>query len=145
LTRIDHVSCISSDGLRASGSIIVQVTAQETSQSTSLGLHCEVDDIRTSYHPRSNRNTVIEPFDTYGKNVPLPPQPLSSTPWHPFHSQPEFEFAKITLQAALSNSQINALIKVIRKFIDDGEKFIIKNHGEIHVLWEKAAASLPQV
>lgn len=105
----------------------------------------EVDDIRTTYHPRSNLSIVIEPFDTYGKNASLPPQPVSTTPWYPFHSQPEFEFAKITLQAALSNSQIDALIKVIRKLIDDKEKFIIKNHGEIHALWEKASAFLPQV
>jgi hypothetical protein len=119
------------------------VTAQETPQSTSLQF--EVDDIRTTYHPRSNRDTVVESFDTYGMNAPPPPQPLSSTPWYPFHSQPEFEFAKIALQAALSNSQVDALIKVIRKLIDDGEKFILKNHGEIHALWEKAAASLPQV
>lgn len=104
-----------------------------------------MDDIRTTYHPRSNRNIVVEPFDIYGKNISLPPQPLSSTPWHPFHSHPEFEFAKITLQAALSNSQVDALIKVIRKLIDDKEKFIIKNHAEIHALWEKASASLPQV
>jgi hypothetical protein len=118
------------------------MTAPETPQSTSP--HFEVDDIRTTYHPRSNRKTVVNSFDTYGKNVPPPPQPCSSTPWYPFHSQPEFEFAKITLQAALSNSQVDSLIKVIRKLIS-GEKFIVKNHGEIHVLWEKAAASLPQV
>ena len=118
---------------------------RETPQSTSPSPQFEVDDIRTTYHPRSNLNVVIEPFDTYGKNASPPPQPHSSTPWYPFHSKPEFEFAKITLQAALSNSHVDALIKVIRRLIDDKERFIIKNHGEIHALWEKASASLPQV
>ena len=124
---------------------ILQITVRETPQSTSPSPQFEVDDIRTTYHPRSNLNVVIEPFDTYGKNASPPPQPHSSTPWYSFHSKPEFEFAKITLQAALSNSHVDTLIKVIRRLIDDKERFIIKNHSEIHALWEKASASLPQV
>lgn len=105
----------------------------------------EADDIRTTYHPRSGRPPAIESFDNYGKDTPNWHGPPPEKPWLPFHSESEFEFSKIVLQAALSNIEVDALIKVVRKLIATGERFTVKGYADIQGLWEKAAARLPQV
>jgi len=46
---------------------------------------------------------------------------------------------------ALSNSHINALLKVVRKITEGGEKFVVKIHHDIHSLWERAAEYLPGI
>lgn len=61
-------------------------------------------------------------------------------PWLPFHSEAEFTFAEITLQAALSNKQLDGLIKVVHKLMKgSGESFQIQDHSDIEELWLQAS------
>lgn len=51
----------------------------------------------------------------------------------------EFRFAEITLDAALSNKHVDALIGIIRTLMDHEEPFEIKNHVDLKDLWTSAA------
>ena len=58
------------------------------------------DDIMTEYHPSSYIPRRAQAFEDYGKEdneFPLPP--TSTTPWEPFQTRADFEFAEIALQS----------------------------------------------
>lgn len=67
------------------------------------------------------------------------------SPWLPFRSKTEFEFAEIALQTAMSNKQLDALINVVRTLMEGKEAFEIKNHSDVQTLWDKASESLTPV
>lgn len=106
----------------------------------------EVDDIRTTHHPHSKRSPTVESFATYGQTTHSRGQAscIKAKPWLPFHSESEFEFARIILETAMSHPQVTALIKVVQKIIA-GDTFKVKSHKEIDALWELAASRLSPV
>ena len=67
------------------------------------------------------------------------------SPWLPFHSKTEFEFAEVALQTAMSNKQLDALINVVRTLMEGKEAFEIKNHRDVQTLWDRASKSLTPV
>ena len=108
-----------------------------------------VDDIQTTYHPRSKCLPVIKSFGEYGTDVHLirhlPPAPSNPRPWLPFHSEAEFEFSKLILEAMLSNTQIDALVKLVHRITEKKDDFKVQNHSDIEALWEKALSHLGSV
>jgi len=106
----------------------------------------QIDDIRTEYHPSSGRPTQVDSFDDFGKTdfITLPPI-LNQKPWLPFHSQAEYTFAEIALQSAMSNKQLDALIKVVHTLMKGKEHFELKSHCDVQDLWNRASDSLTPV
>jgi len=74
----------------------------------------------------------------------LPPI-LNQKPWLPFHSQAEYTFAEIALQSAMSNKQLDALIKVVHTLMKGKENFELKSHCDVQDLWNRASDSLTPV
>lgn len=97
------------------------------------------DDIRTEYHEKSGRPEEFSSFETYQRRTTELPPVTNERPWLPFHSESEFTFAEIALQAALSNKQLDNLIAVIHKLMGGQEQFAVKNHGDIEKLWSQAS------
>jgi hypothetical protein len=104
-----------------------------------------VDDIRTEYHPSSNRLTQIDAFEDFGKTNNPPAPVYNCHPWLPFHSKAEFKFAEVALQSAMSNKQLDALINVVHTLMEGKEAFEVKNHRNVQALWDRASESLTPV
>ncbi|KDQ51821.1 hypothetical protein JAAARDRAFT_62330 [Jaapia argillacea MUCL 33604] len=102
----------------------------------------ELDDIKTEYHPHSKRPAVVQHFLEYRREAEsepiLPPDPK---PWRPFRSRLDFEFAKVALEAALSASQVDAMIKLFHR-CSEGDRFTLKNNADFCDCWEKASHHL---
>jgi hypothetical protein len=103
------------------------------------------DDIRTTYHPASERVTLTESLEDYhcGKPEAHPSPPVM--PWLPFSSESEFSFAEIVLESAISNKHVDALIRVVHKILEGKEAFRVKNHKELQILWTGASDELAPV
>ncbi|KAF8643940.1 hypothetical protein AX16_008766, partial [Volvariella volvacea WC 439] len=71
------------------------------------------DDIKTEFHPSSQLSDKINSFSTYNTKKLAFDYAEAGIPCAPFHSQAEFEFAEIALEAALSNTHLDQLIKVV--------------------------------
>ncbi|KAG6908211.1 hypothetical protein DXG01_005683 [Tephrocybe rancida] len=94
--------------------------------------------IRTTYHHSSGRKPIIESFEEYDARSPEPEPVAIDRPWLPFNSESEFSFAELVLDAAMSNSQIDNLIKIIHKFVA-GEEFTVKSHSDVEEKWKEAS------
>lgn len=104
-----------------------------------------IDDIRTEFHPSSKRPTRIDAFEEFGKLATASTPVHNLSPWLPFHSKAEFEFAEVALQTAMSNRQLDTLINVVRTLMEGKEAFEIKNHHDVQTLWDRASESLTPV
>ncbi|KAG6908143.1 hypothetical protein DXG01_005972 [Tephrocybe rancida] len=98
----------------------------------------QVDDFRTTFYPSSGRPTKYGAFENYGAR-PSNPLPFDDKPWLPFHSEAEFIFAKIMLEGAISNKNVDALINIIRALRESGDPFEVKDHKDLENLWTSAA------
>ena len=52
-------------------------------------------------------------------------------PWEPFGSYSKFEFAEVTLNAALNKKQIEKLLKIIQRCIKEEDGFDLKSHKDL--------------
>jgi len=100
------------------------------------------DDIRTTYHPASERATLIESFENYGLGKSVVPPSPPAMPWLPFNSESEFSFAEVVHESAISNKHIDALIRVVHKLLESKEVFRVQNHKELQNLWIGASDEL---
>jgi hypothetical protein len=106
----------------------------------------QIDDIRTEFHPNSGLPPRIDHFSDYraqADTVRKPPP--DKTPWRPFRSRTDFEFAEIALKASLNKDLTDALIKLIHRCAKEKGSFTLKNHSDLSELWEKASGKVTKV
>ena len=104
------------------------------------------DDIMTEYHPSSYIPRRVQAFEDYGKEVhefPLPP--TSTTPWEPFQTRADFEFAEIALQSSLKRKEIDSLIKLINAVASGDVKFSLTSEAQLREIWDAASNQLTPV
>ena len=106
----------------------------------------EENDIRVEYYPNSGRETDIFKIDDYLRSVPDVDAVVEPEPWAPFRTREDFEFAEIVLEAGMTRSQINALIKLFHRCIKKGDGgFTISNHKDLANTFDIAANRLAKV
>src|SRR5882757_4491777 len=106
----------------------------------------KLDDIRIEYHPSSHRLTETIHFDEFGHQEELRSRPLPfKKPWKPFRSREDFEFAEITLDAAMNREQIDAMINLFHRCIQSQGSFSLNNHNDLCDMWEKSSVLLTPV
>ena len=106
----------------------------------------EIGSIWTEYHPNSGQSTKIESLEDYFEHTSKPVSPPEdSEPWQPFCSQADFEFAKLALEAALMQGQIEQLIKLFGKCIEGKDLFNLKSHQDLRETWDAASLLLTLV
>ncbi|KAG2160107.1 uncharacterized protein EDB93DRAFT_1237319 [Suillus bovinus] len=97
------------------------------------------DDIRTEYHPRSGIPTKTDHFADFRCNTAAPSlAPENTTPWEPFSSRIDFDFAELILKANLTKLQTNELIGLIRRAAL--ERFSVTDYDGICKLWDAASS-----
>jgi len=105
-----------------------------------------IDDIKVEYHPSSGRQTEIHHFGDY-KQSNSEPVPLdNTTPWWPFSSRLDFEFAELVHEAALNKKQIDRLIGLFHKSSEDNsQRLSFKSHSDVQASWHAASERLTPV
>jgi hypothetical protein len=129
-------------------SFILAVVMDDTpmeSSSSAQAAQFNVDDIRTEYHPSSNRPTQIHSFEDFGRTSKPPPPLRNQKPWLPFHSEAEFAFTEVALQTAMSNKQLDSLINIVHTLMEGNEAFKLKSHRDVQSLWDRASSTLAPV
>jgi hypothetical protein len=110
------------------------------------------NDIRKDFHGKSGRPSEFSTFEDYyektynqsNSHVPTTPE-TSDTPWKPFGSYSEFEFAEVALEAALNKRQIDKLIKIIQRCVKKDDDFGLESHNDLTSAWKDAAAMVSPV
>ncbi|KIK46880.1 hypothetical protein CY34DRAFT_21734 [Suillus luteus UH-Slu-Lm8-n1] len=94
----------------------------------------EEDDIQVQYHPNSQRPTQVFHFEDYGHG------PGAPTPWYPFRTRIDFEFAELVLEAALTHQQMDRLFDLVRR--TKSEQFTLRNRKDVRDTWDAASFKL---
>ncbi|KAH9844247.1 uncharacterized protein C8Q71DRAFT_826723 [Rhodofomes roseus] len=116
------------------GDLQVQMGAQ---------LH-EVGDIKTQYHPKTGKASMVQSkaaYDAAEEQFRTPPQPPDN-PWRPYRTRSDFGFADIALSACLNEEHVEALIKLIKTVASGQDQFTISSHAELRKLRQSASAYL---
>ena len=104
-----------------------------------------VDDlIKVEYHPHCGRPNEYLSLHDYRQRREKAEISIDETPWLPFSTRADFEFADIALDAGLNTKQSNRLIALIHR-IAKGEPFTLKNHAEVQKRWNEASGKLTKV
>ena len=75
-----------------------------------------------------------------------PTEPPDDEPWRPFRSRDDFEFAEFVHDTALNQSQIDQLIKFIRRQDKSGSgSFTLQNYNDLKDVLERASKLLTSV
>jgi hypothetical protein len=121
--------------------IVVIDSADRRAVSADQPAPYEIDSIKTEYHPNSGRVLKIDKFEDYQMHdAEADPPPVSDTPWWPFRSRTDFEFAEIALEAALTQKQVDGLIKILTRCISGSDSFNLSSHRDLKETWESASA-----
>lgn len=106
------------------------------------------DHIRVEYHPHSGRTPDIldpEEFKWLSSGDNQPTTPLDDTPWLPFRSREDFEFAELAHTAALNKGQIDRLVKFIKKCEMNPGSFTFEGFQDVESSWKDADKLLTPV
>ena len=71
--------------------------------------------------------------------------PLDQTPWSPFHSREDFEFAELVHTAALKRDQVDRLAKLIKRCERKPGSFMFEGIQDVERSWEDASRLLTPV
>ena len=104
-------------------------------------------DIQITYHPHSKQGVKVMTPEEFKQGIKQANsmEPPDEQPWLPFHSKEDFEFAEIIHEAAMNESQANALIKLIHHCQKNPGSFTLGNYGEVKSTWETASNLLTKV
>jgi len=109
-----------------------------------------VGDILIEYHPHSGKGSrILSPEEfkaTLSDRLAEPTEPPDDEPWRPFRSRDDFEFAEFVHDTALNQSQIDQLIKFIRRQDESGSgSFTLQNYNDLKDVLERASKLLTSV
>lgn len=113
--------------------------SQPVPESPSVAAMFEVDDIKIEYHPHSGKAEEIFHFGDFKRMSPTEHNRVDNEPWHPFKSRADFEFAEIALAAKMNKSQIDALVKLVRRIADGKDNFSFASQHDVDSVWERAS------
>ncbi|KAL1938432.1 hypothetical protein VTO73DRAFT_11672 [Trametes versicolor] len=102
------------------------------------------DDFLVVHHPRSQIPPTVHHFNDFIRSTPdVDPTKLSKTPWKPFRSRVDFEFADFTQKTSLNQGQIDELLGLISRIVEGPSNFSFKSSGDVKGAWETAAHLSP--
>lgn len=103
------------------------------------------DTFKTEFHPHSGRPIAVKTFSAYGSGSGPRSPVVDDTPWHPFTSRADFEFAEFTHKVVLNKDQTNELLKFIWRVADGHTKFSFHMHTDVMTAWARASSQMTPV
>lgn len=110
-----------------------------------------VGDVKFVYHPKSRRAQRIlsaADFQAEEDNIPIPSQPSSTCPWHPFPSRLDFEVAEVMLHAGMNARLVDRTIQLFKRakaHAHPDDDFSLKDHAHVRKLWDQAGERATRV
>ncbi|KAJ7184441.1 hypothetical protein C8R46DRAFT_1064066 [Mycena filopes] len=98
----------------------------------------EDTEIKRIFHPHSKRDPKFDSFRAYFVASDRR-QATDQTPWTPFRSELDFDFAEYCTNYMLNKNAIESLISLIRRCSANPKDFTIANHGDLEALWTLAS------
>ena len=99
------------------------------------------DSFKTELHPSAGRPAVVSRFEEFSRQAealgPSSIQPVE-TPWLPFATRGDFEFAAFAVHARLNEGQVNDLLKLMHRFIAKQDHLTFQSHSQMKAKWAEA-------
>ncbi|EIW82982.1 hypothetical protein CONPUDRAFT_152026 [Coniophora puteana RWD-64-598 SS2] len=104
-------------------------------------------DFKTMYHPKSSRPEKLEPWDKFRNLSHVPPIVLNTDedPWQPFKSCGDCEFTSIAIDAELTQTCVDCLLKLVRGVAAGNSEVTFHNDADLRSTCDKAAEELTPV
>ncbi|KAI0754076.1 hypothetical protein C8Q80DRAFT_1296322 [Daedaleopsis nitida] len=68
---------------------------------------------------------------------------IPATPWAPFHTRFDFDFAYFALDAGLTKAQVNTLLSLIRRLAPNTTELTFRSYKDLRDAWKKAESKQP--
>ncbi|EMD38370.1 hypothetical protein CERSUDRAFT_113535, partial [Gelatoporia subvermispora B] len=101
-----------------------------------------LDDVFVQYHPHSQTPSHVTPLEDFTRTPVLHeiPRPYG-TPWAPFATRTDFEFADLCRRCQIGSKATEELIQLIRGIAEDRGSFTLRSEADLASVWEAAARS----
>ena len=107
------------------------------------GMGHSAGDIKIEYHEHSSRECETLTFEEFTTVAPVgvSPPPAGHEPWAPFRTREDFEFAELTRDTRMTRAQVDTLIGLFRRCIENGkDSFTLLSYNEMRKTLEVASA-----
>ncbi|KAI0336130.1 hypothetical protein GY45DRAFT_1291847 [Cubamyces sp. BRFM 1775] len=102
------------------------------------------DDFLTVHHPHAQRPPTIQRFEEFDRRAPdVEPSKLPKTPWDPFRSRADFEFAQFTQDTSLNQKEINRLLDIIDGVANGKGAISFRTYRDVKNAWDAASYRAP--
>lgn len=99
-----------------------------------------VGDVMRVSHPQSGIATTVDSWQEYEQqNKAKPSTPIDDTPWRPFASRTDFEFAEFAAEAHLSRPLAERLLRLVSRISGGTSDFSFKTYADLEAAWEQAS------
>ncbi|KAI6137977.1 hypothetical protein BKA82DRAFT_4333666 [Pisolithus tinctorius] len=95
----------------------------------------------TEFHPRSKRPTLFQSAEEFGQQN-LKCMAPDREPWRPFASEGDYVFATVAVEAGLSSTQVDSLLKLIHCIRQGTASVTLCNDAGLRTALDRAAAQL---
>ncbi|KIN94042.1 hypothetical protein M404DRAFT_35449 [Pisolithus tinctorius Marx 270] len=102
----------------------------------------KLPEFKIQFHPRSNRPPIYQSYEEFRVHSEKSPSPVDKTPWSPFRTLGDFEFAEIALASLLNQQQVNALLDLFARVTQGAIQVTLKNDAELRKVCDAAAMEL---
>ncbi|KAI6035018.1 hypothetical protein F5J12DRAFT_778604 [Pisolithus orientalis] len=102
----------------------------------------KLPEFKIQFHPRSNRPPIYQSYEEFHVHSEKSASPVDKTPWSPFRTLGDFEFAEIALASLLNQQQVNALLDLFAHVTQGAIQVTLKNDAELHKVCDAAAMEL---
>ncbi|KAI6140728.1 hypothetical protein BKA82DRAFT_4331818 [Pisolithus tinctorius] len=91
----------------------------------------KLPEFKIQFHPRSNQPLIYQSYEEFRVRSEKSPSPVDKTPWSPFRTLGDFEFAEIALASLLNQQQVNALLNLFARVTQGAVQVTLKNDAEL--------------
>ncbi|KIN97214.1 hypothetical protein M404DRAFT_32556 [Pisolithus tinctorius Marx 270] len=102
----------------------------------------KLPEFKIQFHPRSNQPLIYQSYEEFRVRSEKSPSPVDKTPWSPFRTLGDFEFAEIALASLLNQQQVNALLNLFARVTQGAVQVTLKNDAELRKVCDAAAMEL---
>ncbi|KAI6145808.1 hypothetical protein BKA82DRAFT_4330460 [Pisolithus tinctorius] len=101
--------------------------------------HCP--EFKTEFHPCSKHPTLFQSAEEFGQQN-LKYMAPDREPWRPFASEGDYIFATVTMEAGLSSTQVDSLLKLIHCIWKGTASVTLRNDAGLCTALDRVAAQL---
>ncbi|KAI6145632.1 hypothetical protein BKA82DRAFT_24361 [Pisolithus tinctorius] len=98
-------------------------------------------EFKTEFHPHSKRPTLFQSAEEFGQQN-LKYMALDCEPWCPFALEGDYIFATVTMEAGLSSTQVDSLLKLIHCIWQGTASITLCNDAGLRTALDRAVAQL---